>query len=80
VTLLFPDPNSKTWFAEYYRCQAIREDLLKLCATRSISLSEQDKTRIETCESSDQLRKWLIKAGTAHTADEIFAEQSAAPQ
>ncbi|MBO8193832.1 hypothetical protein ITI46_19510 [Streptomyces oryzae] len=84
MTLLVADPNSKTWFAEYYRelgaFRKAREILLTVCAARNLSLSEDDKERIASCEDSDVLGKWFDNAITATTADEIFAEQSAAPQ
>ncbi|MFI8851406.1 hypothetical protein [Streptomyces sp. 891-h] len=82
--MLFPDPSSKTGFAEYYRelgaLRKAREILLMVCAARHLSLSENDKERIAACEDSDVLGKWLGNAATATTPDEIFAEQSATPQ
>ncbi|MBO8193833.1 hypothetical protein ITI46_19515 [Streptomyces oryzae] len=72
------DPNSKTWLAEYYRelgrVESRKEDLLNLCAARGIPLSEEDTERITACEDLERLGRWVRKAGTAGTTEEIFAE------
>ncbi|MBO8187557.1 hypothetical protein [Streptomyces spirodelae] len=74
------DPNSKTWLAEYYRCQTRARDLLKVCAARDIPLAAEDRARITSCDDSEQLDEWFDNAMQANTADEVFAEPSAAPQ
>ncbi|MFI8851407.1 hypothetical protein [Streptomyces sp. 891-h] len=70
------DPNSKTWFTEYYRNQVWVKALLQVCAKRRIALTPADRERITTCNDNDQLDRWHNNALTATTAEEVFAEDT----
>jgi hypothetical protein len=39
---------------------------------RTLQVTEEDKARIASCTSIEQLRVWVVKAATVTTAAELF--------
>ncbi|MFB4319736.1 hypothetical protein [Actinomadura sp. 21ATH] len=46
--------------------------IVKILSARGLEPSEADRTRIQACTDKDQLDRWLDRAVTAETVDEIF--------
>ncbi|MFD5040025.1 hypothetical protein ACFWNI_23485 [Streptomyces sp. NPDC058377] len=43
-------------------------------------MSDEARERITTCGDLDTLNRWLLRAPTARSAEDVFAEEQAAPQ
>ncbi|MEU6057707.1 hypothetical protein [Streptomyces sp. NPDC047097] len=59
---------------EQGRSQGLAQALLLVLEGRGIALSEQERERITACEDSERLNQWMLRASTAESADEVFAE------
>lgn len=47
--------------------------VLKVLAARGVSVPDDVRERVLACEDTEQLDRWLARASTADTADELFA-------
>lgn len=50
------------------------EAVLAVLQARGIALQEDDTARVKSCSDQATLDRWLQKAATAHSSDEIFSE------
>ena len=50
------------------------EAVLEVLEARGLSVTEEQKARIVACKDLDLLRRWLRRAATAASTDEVFAE------
>jgi hypothetical protein len=67
------------WFTRAHQeglhdaCRELAASLKSALAERGISLSEMQLARVDACEDLRQLSAWLLRAGAASSADDIFA-------
>jgi hypothetical protein len=54
--------------------QRAAEDVLAVLAERGIDVPEEARERITGCDDPDTLRRWLLRAVTAPSADEVLAD------
>jgi hypothetical protein len=52
---------------------SLAEMLLATLARRGVELSARQRSRVSTCEDLECLSRWLMRAATATSADELFA-------
>ncbi|GAA5063358.1 hypothetical protein GCM10023336_42530 [Streptomyces similanensis] len=57
------------------RTQRGAEDVLLVLETRGIDVPEDLRGRITACDDPELLRRWLARAVTAPSAQEIFAQE-----
>ncbi|MFM9448379.1 hypothetical protein [Streptomyces acidiscabies] len=74
-TSFFVSPLSEG-IREEGRAQGQARSILRLLDGRGVPLSEADRERIESCADLTVLDRWLDRAITATTADEVFAEDT----
>ncbi|TDD82164.1 hypothetical protein E1293_17080 [Actinomadura darangshiensis] len=48
------------------------EAVLKVLAARGFSVADDVRERVLACEDTDQLDRWLVRAATADSSDELF--------
>ncbi|MFG2721609.1 hypothetical protein ACGFW5_25455 [Streptomyces sp. NPDC048416] len=51
------------------------EDVLAVLAERGIDVPEEARERITDCDDPEILRRWLRRAVTAPTAEDIFRDE-----
>ncbi|CAM5685235.1 Transposase OS=Streptomyces aurantiogriseus OX=66870 GN=GCM10010251_18760 PE=4 SV=1 [Streptomyces aurantiogriseus] len=56
------------------RAQGRAEDILLVLEARDIAVPEEIRERITGCDDADLLRRWLTRAVTAPSAEDIFKE------
>lgn len=59
-------------FIEEGRVEGHREALLRIIETRRLSLTGDQRARIETCTEKAVLDAWIARAITAPSSDAIF--------
>ncbi len=59
----------KTWQAE-----GIAMGIRVALRTRGLHLTAEDERRISTCQDADQLSRWMVRAVTAATAEEVLRD------
>ncbi|GGY99791.1 hypothetical protein GCM10010327_32730 [Streptomyces nitrosporeus] len=57
------------------RTEGRAEALLLFLEARGIALTEEDRARITGCQESQVLGRWLTRATTAASAEELFREE-----
>ncbi|MEU0332424.1 hypothetical protein [Streptomyces sp. NPDC006193] len=57
------------------RAEGRAEDILFVLERRGVHVPDAARTRITSCDDLDILRRWLDRALTAHTAEDLFAEE-----
>lgn len=57
------------------RAEGRAEGLLLILEARGIDLTDELRQKIMTCTDPQLLRRWLHRATTATTAEEVFAEE-----
>ena len=57
------------------RAEGRAEDILAVLAERGIDVPEEARQRITSCSDLEILQRWLLRAVTAPSADEIFADE-----
>lgn len=57
------------------RVQGRAEDILLVLAARGLDVPDEIRERIVGCDDPDLLRRWLTRAVTASSAEEIFIEE-----
>jgi hypothetical protein len=50
------------------------QDILTVLETRGVLVDSEQRERIRACTDLDTLQRWLRKAATAASTDELFAE------
>ncbi len=50
------------------------DSLLTVLTARGLVLDETTRSRIESCQDTDTLTRWIIRAATAPTVDAVFAD------
>jgi arylsulfatase A-like enzyme len=50
------------------------EVVLKVFGARQLALSDEQEQRVMACTDIEQLAVWLVRAATAATAAEVFAD------
>jgi len=72
-----PNPYRSEWGRRLWTGATLttrREDLLEGLDARGFDVDDDVRERIETCEDLDLLSRWLRRAFTAETLDEVFAK------
>ncbi|NGO45877.1 hypothetical protein [Streptomyces ureilyticus] len=68
----------KSWLSEEIRdegrAQRGAEDILLVLEARGLDVSDEIRERITACDDPDLLRRWLTRAVTAPSAEEIFTD------
>ncbi|MFI7297940.1 hypothetical protein [Streptomyces sp. NPDC050121] len=59
------------------RVQAAAEDVLIVLETRCVDVPDETRGRVTGCDDPDLLRRWLTRALTVVSAEEIFADGNA---
>ena len=54
--------------------EAMAETLLALLRARGLPVDDATVGRVRGCRANELLRAWMVRAGTAATVDEVFAE------
>jgi predicted transposase YdaD len=54
--------------------EAMAETLLALLRARGLPVDDVTVGRVRGCRENEQLRTWMVRAGTAATVDQVFAE------
>jgi hypothetical protein len=75
----------KSWLSEEIRdegrtqgrVQSLTEDILVVLEARGIDVSDEVRERVTACDDPDVLRRWLIRAATVPSAEEIFEDGGA---
>lgn len=62
------------------RTEGIAQGILLFLAQAGVDVSDEARERITTCGDLDTLNRWLLRAPTARSAEDVFAEEQAAPQ
>lgn len=62
------------------RTEGIAQGILLFLAQAGVGVSDEARERITTCGDLDTLNRWLLRAPTARSAEDVFAEEQAAPQ
>ncbi|WP_326658581.1 hypothetical protein [Streptomyces sp. NBC_00385] len=62
------------------RAQGQADSLLLVLDVRGIALTEAARKKITACTDTQLLHQWLVRAATATTAEEVFAEDPEDPQ
>ena len=74
--------KSKSHFTNTTRAERSRQHwrslLLRVLKARGFSVGEQMRALINSCVDEGQLVRWVIRASTAATTTEIFAESASA--
>lgn len=69
----------KSWLSEEIRdegrAQGRAEDTLVVLEARGIDVPDEIRERITACDDPELLRRWLTRAATAPSAEEIFMEE-----
>jgi hypothetical protein len=69
----------KSWLSEEIRdegrAQGRAEDILVVLEARGLDVPDEIRERIAGCDDPDLLRRWLTRAVTAPSAEEIFIEE-----
>lgn len=50
------------------------EDILQLLDVRGVGLTDEQRQRVTVCTDLAELDRWFVRAATATTAAEVFAE------
>jgi len=50
--------------------------ILRFLAARGVAVSDQVRARIEACKDAVSLDRWIVRAATAASAEEIFSEHA----
>ena len=69
---------SKARWAEGETAGAVRgkvEAILAVLAARGVSVGQEARARIEACKDAATLDRWIVRAATAASAEEIFSER-----
>jgi Uma2 family endonuclease len=53
--------------------RALRDDLLAVFGARELELDEEHRAAVAACSDPALLRRWLVAAVTASTADDVFS-------
>jgi hypothetical protein len=61
-------------FAKRHRADEKSQDILTVLETRGVLVDNEQRERIRACTDLDTLQRWLRKAATAASTDELFAE------
>lgn len=56
------------------RAEGIARGILLLLEQRGIDATDENRERVTTCEDTDTLYQWLLRAATAASAEDIFAD------
>lgn len=56
------------------RAKRMSELLLRVCDGRQLALSEEQRQRVVACTDGEQLDVWFVRAATADSATEVFAD------
>jgi hypothetical protein len=71
----------KSWLSEEIRdegrAQGRAEDILVVLETRGIDVPDEIRERVTACDDDELLRRWLVRAATAASAEEIFSDEDA---
>ena len=74
-------PQGYQWQSEIGRTSAAKgrvesraEDILEFLEARGIEVSDAHRKRVLTCSDLNLLRRWVRRAATIGTADELFAD------
>ena len=54
--------------------EAMAETLLALLRARGLPVDDATVGRVRGCRANELLRAWMVRAGTAATVDQVFAE------
>lgn len=54
------------------KARKVADSLIKLLDARGVVLSAEEREKILTSEEAAELERWLVRAATAETADEVF--------
>ncbi|MEU1491490.1 hypothetical protein ABZ456_14685 [Streptomyces sp. NPDC005776] len=57
------------------RAEAIAQGILLFLAQAGVDVSDEARERITTCGDLDTLNRWLLRAPTARSAEDVFAEE-----
>ncbi|MGR8008921.1 hypothetical protein [Streptomyces hypolithicus] len=57
------------------RAKIRRERLMEMLAYRGIELSDEARERVTACTDPCLLRTWFLRAVTATSAEELFADE-----
>ncbi|MEV8229681.1 hypothetical protein AB0P41_27125 [Streptomyces sp. NPDC079167] len=57
------------------RAQGRAEGLLLILEARGIALTDDLRQKVTTCTDPELLHRWLHRAATATTTEEVFAEE-----
>lgn len=57
------------------RAEGIARGILLLLEQRDIDVTDENRERITTCEDTDTLYQWLLRAATAVSAEDIFTDE-----
>ncbi|MFF3172867.1 hypothetical protein ACFVQ0_09605 [Streptomyces sp. NPDC057900] len=58
------------------RAQGMEKSLLLILQARGIAVTDETREKISTCTDLQLLRRWLTRAATATTAEDVFAEDN----
>lgn len=61
-------------FARRHRARARAEDVVAFLEARGLAVSDEQSERILACTDMDQLDRWVRKAATVASTDELFAD------
>jgi Uma2 family endonuclease len=61
--------------ADQAEARGFREAVLALLQARAIPVSDEARARVEACMETTTLRRWLLRATTAASVDEIFSAE-----
>jgi hypothetical protein len=59
--------------AEAQTLAALRDGIAALLGARGLACSDADRARLAACAEMSTLQRWLLRATSAGTADEVFA-------
>ncbi len=68
----------KTWQAEGIskgKAEGKAEAVLAVLRTRGLPLTVEDERRISACQDADLLSRWLVRAVTVATAEEVLRDE-----
>jgi hypothetical protein len=71
----------KSWLSEEIRdegrAQKGAKDILMVLDARGINVPDEVRERVTACDDLELLDRWLVRAATVASAEEIFREEDA---